>query len=143
MRGHGAGAYVDCYDVYEDVESSQPRLTALLHAALNGQVEAAGLLLQTGAAVDLPTKVHREPTWDHTEESFDGFTALHAACHQGAGPRTPPRVRLALVELLIEAGADPNLRGVFHDCSREQRTADLSDVTPLHLAISSSCFQVA
>ena len=67
---------------------------------------------------------------ENRNEKFEGFAPLHAACHRG-------HIDLAL--LLIDARADVNSRGVWHAVKggdlREGKS-DLSDVTPLHLAIA-------
>jgi ankyrin repeat protein len=64
-------------------------------ACFFGHVEAAGLLLERGADPNTLARNERIKT-----------AALHAAAAADAAPE----VRLALCELLLEHGADPNLR---------------------------------
>ena len=70
-------------------------------------------------------------TREHRNERFEGFTPLHAACRLG---------HTNLAVLLIDASADVNSRGVWHaivgDGSHTEGKNDLSDVTPLHMAIA-------
>ena len=87
----------------------------------------APAVIKHGATVDKKTKVTRE----HRNERFEGFTPLHAACRLG---------HTNLAVLLIDASADVNSRGVWHaivgDGSYNEGKDDLSDVTPLHMAIA-------
>ena len=70
-------------------------------------------------------------TREHRNERFEGFTPLHAACRLG---------HTNLAVLLIDASADVNSRGVWHaivgDGGHTEGKNDLSDVTPLHMAIA-------
>lgn len=144
LLGHGQlpGSHieVDGFDSNLDTDfgSAKPRLTPLLHATLRGQVRTARLLLDAKANVDQRTRVKRDE-YNHDQEVFDGFTSLHAACALGS---------LELVELLLERGADANIRGIYHTIrsdvdDRRAADSDRADVTPLHLAIDEGHVQVA
>jgi ankyrin repeat protein len=84
--------------------------TPLIVAASNGDLEAIELLLQHGAKADLPQADLQTP-----------ISALAGA--RGA----PPRL-VAALDLLIEAGGDPNVVAVHHHLQRTRGGA------PIHYA---------
>jgi ankyrin repeat protein len=96
------GALVDVVARNEELQ-----VTPLQSAAAARQAETAGLLLECGA----------DPNVQHG----DGFTALHAAAHNGD---------TALVQALLAHGADPALAAddgrTAADFAREGGHADLS-----------------
>ncbi|HSH70825.1 MAG TPA: ankyrin repeat domain-containing protein [Deferrisomatales bacterium] len=112
------GADVNATDWEED--------TALIQASRNGHAEVVGVLLAHGAAVDARrwneasvgsgSSVFAEPTRGFhragsdgprpTRSPSDGETALMAAARNG---------HVATVRVLLDAGADPNLRNAWGD----------------------------
>ncbi len=91
--------------------------TALQRVTSEGKWDAANWLLDKGAKPDIPSR------------SF-GITPLHeATCRQTDGS-------LALMQRLLDAGADPNRRSADLGISQTERTG-LRNATPLALAVVS------
>lgn len=104
--------------------SGFPAVAPLVLAGLGGRREVAELLLARGARCDafaqaalgrpgLRRDLAREPALARARDE-DGFTLLHFACgsRMGRDDARVARELLALVEALLDAGADPDARGV-------------------------------
>lgn len=109
-----------------NVESANPEgQTALMAVARTGNVEAARLLLEHGADVN-------------AVENWGGQTALH-----WAAARNHP----AMVEFLIEQGANVDQRGIDRNWARrvtsEPRMKDMKTggLTPLLYAVRENCLE--
>ncbi|MEM7698904.1 MAG: ankyrin repeat domain-containing protein, partial [Verrucomicrobiota bacterium] len=87
----------------------------LINAIDSGSIESIAWMLKRGVTIDI--------------EPNDGFPALHSAIDRKSEDK------YAILRLLIEANADPNVRGI-HDWTPLHKAACANDVEAMKLLIA-------